>query len=179
LIFNNRKAGLLDLIIAIVLSFVLAISLVLFLYAQNSVEEILLEQAPAIQKSFENTTNVTQIIEDTVGNTTVAYASFKWISVMLIFGYFISIIVSSFIIRTHPAWFVGYAFIVVVSTVLSAYISNVYEVLMNDPTLKETFLTGFFGQNWIFMNLPVWVAVIGFLSGIVMYINLDTGESYG
>jgi len=178
-LIQNKKGGIMDLFLAIIFSFILAICLVLFMYAQNTVEDELLEIAPKLQESFSNNTNVTQIIVETVGATSTAYTSFKWISVLLIFGFFLGVIISSFVVRTHPAWFIGYVFIVIVSVIFSVYVSNVYEELMSDPTLAQTFLTGFFAQNWIFLHLPIWVTVIGFLAGILMYINLNTGRYYG
>jgi len=176
---KNKKGGIFDLILAIAMSFILVIFLVLMTYAQNEVEDQLMELAPTLQKSFSNNTNVTNIIVNTVGKVSTAYLSFKWISVTLIFGFFASILVSSFLVKSHPAWFVGYIFVVIISIIISVYISNTYETLMQNPTLAETFLTGFFGANWIFLNLPIWVTIIGFIAGILMYINLDTGGYYG
>lgn len=170
-----KKAGMFDLIIAMVLMLITAVCLVIFTFAQNTIETELLAKAPIIQQGFDNSTNVTQIIIDTVGHTTTAYTSFKWISVLLIFGLFLSILISSFVVRAHPVWFVGYIFIVVISIILSVYISNSYEILMNNPTLASTFLTGFFAQNWIFLNLPVWITLVGLLGGLLMYVNLDVG----
>lgn len=173
-----RKAGIFDLILAIALAFILAITLVLFSFAQHKLHTKLLENAPAFQNALGSSGNATEIINNTFGQVGTAYSSFKWISVTLIFGFFISILVSAFLVRTHPAWFIGYIFVVVIAVVISVYVSNTYETLMNNPTLAETFLTGFFGQNWIFLHLPTWVTIIGFIAGILMYINLDTGGYY-
>ena len=174
----NKRGGLFDLILAIILSFILIIALVVFTFAQNTIEDKMIEQAPIIQKSFSNSTNVSLIMQTTFGKVGDAYASFKWISVMLIFGYFASILISSFLVKTHPAWFIGYIFVVVISVIISVYISNSYETIMNTPLLADTFLTGFFSASWIFLHLPIWVTIIGFISGILMYANLDVGGYY-
>ena len=171
---KTKKGGLLDLVIAITIAFVLGIALVLFTFAQNKVEEQMYIVAPTLQEDFPSV-NVTQVIDSTIGDVTRAYTSFKWISVMLIFGLFLSILISSFVVRTHPVWFVGYIFIVVISIIISVYISNTYEQLMSDTTLANIFLTGFFAQNWIFLNFPVWFTVFGILGAILLYINMDTG----
>ena len=174
----HKKGGMFDLILAIALSLILAVALVLFTYVQHATHEKLLEKAPSLQRSFTNI-NVTDTINASFGAVGDAYQNFRWISVTLIFGFFASILVSAFLVRTHPAWFIGYIFVVVIAVVLSAYISNSYERLMQNEILMETFLTGFYGQNWIFLHLPIWVTIIGFLAGILMYINLDTGGYYG
>lgn len=175
---QNKKGGMFDLILAIALALILAVSLVLFTFAQNKLHTKLIQQAPQLQKHITNE-NVTDIINNTFGEVGNAYDSFKWISVMLIFGFFLSILVTAFLVRTHPAWFVGYIFIVVISVIVSVYISNAYEKLMNNATLSSTFMTGFFGQNWIFLHLPIWITIIGLIAGLLMYINLDTGGYYG
>lgn len=168
-----------DLILAIVLSLILIVALIVMSFAQNKTEEKLQELAPNIQKSFSNETNVSQIIDDSFGKVGDSYSSFKWISVMLIFGFFMSILVSAFLVRTHPAWFIGYIFMVVIAILVSVYVSNTYETLMNDPVLSETILTGFFSASYIFLYLPIWVCIVGILAGILMYINLDIGGYYG
>jgi hypothetical protein len=173
---KSRKAGIFDLILAIALSLILIVSLVLFTFAQHKTQEKLLEVAPKLQHNFNNI-NVTDTINESFGEVGDAYSTFKWISVMLIFGFFMSILISAFLVKTHPAWFVGYIFVVVISIIVSVYVSNAYETLLNNPTLASTF-AGFFGATWIFLNLPIWVTIIGFLAGILMYINLDTGGYY-
>jgi hypothetical protein len=176
---NNKKGGMFDLILAIALSLILVVCLIIFTFAQNKVDEKMVELAPTIQKSFTNETNVSMIINDTIGKTTDAFKSFKWISLTLIFGFFMSILISAFLVRTHPAFFVGYIFVVIISIVISVYVSNSYEELMNTPILTETILTGFWGASWIFLNLPIWVTIIGMIAGILMYINIDVGSYYG
>lgn len=178
-IIKNKKGGMFDLILAIALSFIAVTVMVFMTYAQNQVEAKLYEVAPNIQKSFDNDTNVTQIIADSVGKLGTAYSSFKWISILFIFGYFMSIIVHGFLVRSHPLFFVGYIFVVIIAVIISAYISNTYETLMNTPILANIYMTGFYGASWIFLHLPIWTSVIGFLAGIVMFINLDTGGYYG
>lgn len=164
-----------DLILAIVLALILVVALVVITYAQNKTEDKLRELAPTLQESFSEDVNVTQVMDDTFGKVGDSYSSFKWISVALIFGFFMSILVSAFVVKTHPAWFIGYIFIVVISVIISVYISNTYETLMMDPILAETFLTGFFAANYIFIYLPIWITIIGILAGILMYINVDIG----
>lgn len=173
----NKKGGMFDIILAIVLSFVLVIFCVIFFYVQNVTSTKLQELAPTIQKSFTNDTNVSLIISDTIGGTTAAYNTLPWITVMLIFGFFFSILVSSFLVKTHPVFFVGYIFISVISIILSAYISNSYMSLYSTAVLTNTWMN-FTGANFIFAYLPIWVTVIAFLAGILMYGNLVLDNQY-
>lgn len=173
-IHKNKRGGFFDLIVAIVLSFILVICFVAFMYAQHIVNDKLQEQAPELQGSFSSSTNVSQVINDTVGKVGEAYQSFYWISIVLIVGYFLSILVTSFLVKTHPIWFVGHIFVIIIATIISVYISNTYQTLMMNGILEGTF-AGFVGANYIFTYLPIWVVVIGFISGILMYANLDSG----
>ena len=59
----------------------------------------------------------------------------------------------------------------IVAVIVSAVISNAYEKLTQEPTLAATFAQ-FPAQNHIFANLPIWVTIIGFVAGIVMFVGL-------
>lgn len=167
----NKKGGLLDLIVFMILIFILVVILVVFMYAQNTVHHKLLDLAPSMQNSFSNDTNVTNIINDTVGKTTIAFQSFTWISVFLIFGYLASLILTSFLVKSHPVFFVAYIFVVIISVIVAVYISNVYQYLMVNDILGGTWVN-FIGANYIFTYLPIWISIIGFVSAILMYINM-------
>jgi len=46
---------------------------------------------------------------------------------------------------------------------------------MSNPTLSSTF-TGFTGANWIMLNLPVWITIIGITGGIIMFSRMGRKE---
>jgi len=102
----------------------------------------------------------------------------KWATVLLIVGMIISILITSFLIRARPVFFVGYIFIVIIAVIVSAPMSNAYETVYNNPALASTF-TGFYGATFIFLNLPIWVAVVGILAGIVMFAGMVKQSQYG
>jgi len=49
--------------------------------------------------------------------------------------------------------------------------SNTYETLISNPLLTDTY-SGFVGGNFIWLNLPIWITVIGFGAGLIMFINV-------
>lgn len=173
----NTKGGMFDIFLAMILSFILVICCVIFVFASHTVNDKLLELAPSIQASFGNETNVTQIINTSMGRVDMAYQSLKWITIMLIFGYFLTTLISAVLVKTHPVAFVGYIFIAIVSILVSIYISNTYETLMNTAQIQSVWFT-FTGANYIFLYLPIWITVISFVAGILMYSNIDNGEQY-
>ena len=56
--------------------------------------------------------------------------------------------------------------------------SNTYEQIYSNPTLSASF-TGFYGQTFIMLNLPVWIAVVGGLAGIVMFVVMVRKSANG
>lgn len=172
----NKKASIIDPIVAMILSFILVVICGVVWYAVGEVNTGLENAAPMIQEKMPYV-NVSETITNTVGAVLVAYETFTWITVMLIFGYFLSVLISAFLVKTHPVWFVAYILVTVLAVILSVPISNTYEELVTNPTLASTWIN-FPGANYIFYYLPLWMAVFGIIAGILMYINIDWGGSY-
>jgi hypothetical protein len=167
----NKKGAFTDLFLFMGLSFVIVIFMVMMTFVASMVFGELNSHSDAIQRGLGSSGNATEIIAGSVGKVVEAYGSLKWISVMLIFGLALSILLSSFLVRTNPVFFIPYVLIVVIAFIVSVPLSNAYEVVYQHPELAETF-SGFFGATWIFLHLPIWVLVIGMLSGILMFINV-------
>ena len=62
------------------------------------------------------------------------------------------------------------------AVIIGAGISNAYEQVILDPTLASTFV-GFVGANFIMLNLPTWIAVIGIIGGIIMFVRMGSKEN--
>lgn len=175
----NKKGGIGDLFVAMILAFILIVIAVGFSYAANLTHAKLIEVAPRLQETMNiGSANVTDIINNTEGRVSSSYATLKWITVMLIFGFFMSVLVASILVRTHPIAFVAYIFVWILAVIISVYISNTYEILYNDPTLGATFV-GFFQASWIFLHFPIWVTVFGAMAAIFIYANLYKGDLGG
>jgi len=172
---KNKKGSLVDLFLFLSITFVLAIFSVSMYFVANKTNQALHDNSPALQKALGNSGNATEIISSTFGQVSVAYSSLKWITFMLIIGYALSILITSFLVKTNPIFFVPYIFIVVIAVFISAPLSNSYETIYQNPILAESF-SGFFGQNWIFLHLPTWIAVIGIFAGILMFINVARNQ---
>jgi hypothetical protein len=88
----------------------------------------------------------------------------------------ISIFIGSYLVTTKPIFFIPYIFIVIIAVIVSVGISNAYEMVINDPTMAETF-AGFVGANFIMLKLPIWIAVIGIVGGIIMFVRMGSKEN--
>ena len=123
------------------------------------------------------TTNYTQIIDKQMGNVGIAYSALYWITLFLIIGMIIAIMIGSYMVTTKPVFFVPYIFIVIIAVIVAAGVANAYEQIMATPDLAATF-QGFVGSNFILLNLPIWVSVIGIAGGIIMFIRMQQSEVF-
>lgn len=166
----NNKGSSMDLFIWVGMSLALVLVAVMIIYSLGLANTRLLGLAPSIQSSLGISANVTSIMQNSVGQAISSYNTLKWITGFIIFGMALSILITSFMVRTHPIMFLPYTLVVIIATIFSTYISNVYETLMANPDLASTFV-GFTSSNFIFLHLPLWVCAIGILAGILMFIN--------
>jgi len=81
------------------------------------------------------------------------------------------------LVTTKPVFFIPYIFIVIIAIIVSVPLSNAYETLSNNAELSSTF-TGFTASNFIMLNLPIWITIIGFTGGIIMFARMGRKEEY-
>ena len=156
-------------IIAVILLFVSAI----FIYVGNLTEEKLHETMEDMD--IFGDTNASEVIDNTFGKVNQAYSHLIWITVLLIFGMVMSIFIGSYKVRTEPVYFVPYIIICLICIIVSVGVANAYEEVIANPTLADTFAT-LTGGNFFMLNLPMFMTVIAFIGGIIMYISWTTKE---
>jgi|26BtaG_2_1085354.scaffolds.fasta_scaffold00256_23 hypothetical protein len=174
----NKKGGIADIFIFMIVAFILAISCVIFVYIGNIASENIMAQNETIQDAIGPGGNATEILTHHLGNINSAYSSLRWITTMLIIGMILAIIINAFLTQENPVFFVLYVFLLIIAIVVSIPLSNAYEVVYSSPVLSSSFV-GFWGQTYIFLNLPYWVTAIGFLAGIIMFVNMVRVRSSG
>ena len=171
-LMKNKKGALSDLFIFMVLAFALSIIVVIMVFGFTKVYDGMLNQAPSLQKALDGTgQNATQLMNNTVGKALSSYDVLKWATGVLIIGMALSILIGSFLVRVHPIFFAAHIIVTIIAVIVSVPMSNVYETVYNNPVLAPTF-AGFWSQSWIMLHLPIWVTVIGFLSAILLFINM-------
>jgi flagellar biosynthesis protein FliQ len=166
-----KKGALSDLFIFMAVAFAIVMFSVVMYYIGNRTYDSLILHSPQIQKALGNDGNATDIINHSFGKVLIAYESMKWITTMLIFGFALSILISSFLVKTNPIFFVPYIIILIIAIIVSVPLSNTYEVIYKNPVLASSFV-GFWGATWIFLHLPIWITVIGIFAGVLMFINV-------
>lgn len=166
----NKKGAMTDLFLFMAIAFVLVLFSVIMVYISTQTYTAL-KNNQGLQKGLGNDGNASQIVDDTFGKVPTAYNSLKWITVMLIFGFAVSILITSFLVKTNPIFFVPYTIILIIAIIVSVPLSNSYADIYANPLLADTF-AGFFGASWIMLHLPIWVTVIGLIAGVLMFVNV-------
>jgi len=173
---KDKRGGFTDLFLFMIFAFVIILFSVVFIY-------IGLETESQLQDTLGNMTdlhdtqgnNASVVIDETMGVANASFSALRWISVFLIAGMILSIFIGSYLVTTKPIFFIPYIFLTIIAIVVSVPMSNSYETLMADATLSSTFST-FTGANWIMLNLPVWIAIIGMAGGIIMFSRMGKRE---
>ena len=174
----NKRGQFTDLFLFMIVTLVILFVSGLFIYMGIRVNDQLDESFTG--NAISDNVNYTEIKDQTFGDVNVAYNSLYWLTLLMIVGMVISIFIGSYMVTTRPVFFVPYFFIVIIAILVSTGISNAYQEIATNPTLAETF-AGFVGSNFLMFNLPVWMVVIGFVGGIIMFVRMKTqeGGQYG
>ena len=170
---KGKKGGLSDIFLFMILTVAILFICGIFIYIGGKATTEIHEKLDGT--NYAGDQNVTQIIDDTFGKVSQAYNSLYWISIMLIVGMIISIFIGSYLVTTKPIFFIPYAFITIIAIIISVGLSNAYMQVIQDPMLASTF-AGFVGSNFIMSKLPIWVAVIGIVGGIIMFVRMGSKE---
>lgn len=138
-------------------------------------------QALHTQLDNQSTANVnyTQILQTTIDKVPAAYQVLKWGSVVLIFAMILSIFISSYLVTTKPIFFLAETIFVLMAVMLAVVIANVYDDILNTSSDLATVLQSFTASNFMLLNLPVIIGVVGMIGGIIMFASYKLGaEQY-
>ena len=175
---DNKRGQFTDIFLLMIVAVIIIFVSGLFIYMGIKTQDQLDKSMKDMKTS--GGTNYTEITGATFGNVNVTYSSLYWISILLIVGMIFSIFIGSYMVTTRPIYFVPYIFIVIIAIFVSVGISNAYQDVVANPDLASTF-AGFIGANFIMFNLPIWIVVIGFVGGIIMFVRMKSQEvmAYG
>jgi len=170
----NKKAQYTDIFIFMIISLVLLFVSGIFIYLGVTVKNELNEAVIGIEVG--DTVNYTEVVDSTLGDLNSAYSTLYWLSILIIVGMIISIFIGSYMVTTRPIFFVPYIFIVIIATIVAVGISNAYQLVLSEATELASTFQGFLGANFIMFYLPVWVVVISFVGGIIMFARMKSQE---
>ena len=172
---KGKRGGFTDLFIFIIVGFIIVVVSGIFIFVVSTTNDKLHEEMDGMDLHDTIGNNASQVITNTMGATQSSFNALYWISIFLIVGMIIAIFIGSYLVTTKPIFFIPYIFITIIAIIVSVPISNAYETLVNNPTMASTY-AGFTGANWIMLNLPVWVTIVGFAGAIIMFARMGRKE---
>ncbi len=116
-------------------------------------------------------TNMSLASEQIWGSANESIQALKLVAITYILSLGVSIIIVGFFERKHPFLFFVYMLIVLLGIIFAPTISNAYEELLVSG-IFDGGLTEFTASNFILLNLPVLVLIIGFGGAIGLFVNL-------
>lgn len=119
-------------------------------------------------------TNISLATEQIWGQADESIQALKLVAIVYILALGVAIVIVGFLERKHPFLFFVYMLIVLLGIIFAPTISNAYEDLLGS-NIFDGGLIEFTAANFILLNLPVFVLIIGFGGAIGLFINLVRG----
>lgn len=168
----DKRGGLMDTFVWIIIAFVIIAFFIVFLYGFNIMTNILTtipSDSPIV--------NVSQAATDTFGQVNSAAPNgLRYLAIAILFAMMLSIFISNYLIKADPIYFVIYVLVTVIAVIFSAYVSNAYESsILNSQILGQTALS-FPEMNFIFLHLPIWATVIGVVGAAFLFFGIFRNE---
>lgn len=170
---ENKNAGMTDIFIFMIVSLCIVFISGVFIYLGLKVYT---EVDEKFAGEMYGDVNSSDVVDNTLGKLNETYASLYWISIFLMVGMIISIFIGSYLVTTRPIFFIPYIFVTIIAIIVSVGLSNAYEEIIQTPLLADVF-SGFVGANFILLNLPMWITIISFVGGIIMFVRMGSREN--
>lgn len=116
-------------------------------------------------------TNMTLASEQTFGQANQSIQALRIVSLVYILALASVLIITAVLTSKHPIWFFANVLITLLAVLFAPTISNAYESLLNSGVLNGT-LTSFGSSNFLILNLPTVVLIVGFAGGLFSLINM-------
>lgn len=171
---RNKKGSVLDTVVWTFISLVVLVVLGLLLYGFTIMGDAVSNIGTV------GSVNVTAVSEQTFGIAIPAIT--QWLPILgfvILIGGAISILISNFLIKAHPAFIFVYLIGTILAIIAAAYISNFYvDTLLNDPVIGAA-LANFTAGNFIMQWLPYFAAVIGIFGTIFLFMGILRDRTSG
>ena len=154
---RNKKGASVDNIYFVVVFFGLAIFFIALMLFWN-----------AVNTGMDDVWTGSSIGTGIKNNAQAAVNQFDWILVIVWVGFHLGILVTAFLLRTHPVVYVAAILIIAILTLVAAPLSNAYQDMQTDTELA-TAMNSFPMTNFILQHYPRLEIIWGFLTAIVMF----------
>ena len=100
---------------------------------------------------------------------------YDWMCVVIWFAFHMGILITSFLLKTHPVMYIVAIILICTIAMVAAPISNAWVDMTDDPNLSAAALE-LPKTNFIMSNLPVLEIIWGLISAIVLFGLARKGE---
>lgn len=164
-----KKGDLPDMLIFLITIFVFAIGLLIFAFVIPKISDGLI--TAGMNESSEGATSIAELAE--LGNTGMQTGF-----LFLFTGFVMGLMISSFLVRTHPIFIFLYVIFLGITVFLGTYIGNAFEQVATSPALADTAASQ--GLITIVMqNIVLITLAIGALSMIIIFAKFSGIKSSG
>lgn len=171
---NKKGSAFTDLFLIVALLFVVVLFFAGFLFGFGQVTNQLVELDIIILDS-----NVSSAAERTFTFANNALQGLQWLAIAIFFGMIVAIMVSNFLVKAHPVFFVLYVLITVLAVVLAVPVSNAYETILLSGALSTTLNDSFPAAGFLLLNLPQIITVVGFFGAIFLFVGISRDTDTG
>ena len=154
----DKRGSIQDVFFFVVFVVGLAIFFIILNYVANEVTGELLQSA----------LNTSEAARNALGYTETLTAQFDYIWLFVFVGLLIGVLISSFMIHSHPIFIPIYIIFLGVAVVVGVIMNNVYLAFTSNATLAATAATHTF-SNTIINNYVLIVIGVGILSMIIIF----------
>ena len=166
-LLKSKKGEISDLLIWMITTFILAVGLFILMFIIPSITNGLRSAG------LNNTSTGSDAIASLEGiGTNVINNGY----LMLFVGLIIGLMISSFLVRTHPIFLFLYIFFLGITILIGFYLGNAYEQLVTNPVFSSMVNTATF-INVVMRNIAEITLGVGILSMIIVFAKFSSGET--
>jgi len=163
----NKTGSIMDLFFIMCLIFVMAIIIILSMYTFGTFKDAV-QADRGINDQYQNFSSPTH--QNVFAKSLLAMKTFDTIFMFLIIGLFIGLIVSSFMIQSHPIFFIINVLVLSIVLLIAAQLSNVFEAVVINTTAFNATAQAYYPKIiYAMANFPYILLLGGALALIALF----------
>lgn len=160
----NKSGELTDMLIFVITIFIFAVGLLIFMFIVPNI-------SAGLRTAGLNSTSEGAAAINTMDSTFTGMMNNGFM--MLFVGLSLSILITSFLVRTHPIFLFLYILFLGITILLTFYLGNTYETIIANPTLAPAVANATF-LNLIMSHIAEITVAVGALSMIIIFSKFST-----
>ncbi len=162
---QRRKADPTDMILLLVIIFFVAVSFVVVGFTNSKIKEVIDTTALNQSDAYSSITASFKVINE----LTVQRGFILFFGVLII-----GILLSSFLIKVHPAFIFIYIITLAMALFTAVYLANVYEMIVSNAQLAAL-ASNYAMMTWVMQNVVIIFLGVGALSMVIIFSKVFGG----